>query len=210
MLREQIFFLQSWSINSKRQQERTRSVVIYRLFISNQDYSPESYLPGQARPARIQYKNHYPYLIASKQASIFDKFSQKYTHTQTHTQRERDRVGKMETESPTPTVPHVEPATPSLHPLEISFPLPKTPYTTLHIHLTFLATSTMVFLSTTTTGESGGEGGTLKPMGSFVYAMPDVSQKITIVFFSLFCLFLFFSWSDSRWNVIPVFSLVLL
>ncbi|KAL1963667.1 hypothetical protein VTN77DRAFT_7988 [Rasamsonia byssochlamydoides] len=82
----------------------------------------------------------------------------------------------METEStPTPTVPHVEPATPSLQPLEISFPLPKTPYTTLHIHLTFLATSTMVFLSTTTTGDSGGggAGGTLKPMGSFVYAMPD-------------------------------------
>lgn len=89
----------------------------------------------------------------------------------------------METESPAPTIPPVEPATPSLHPLEISFPLPKTPYATLHIHLTFLTTSTMVFLATTTTGESGGGGGPagegrmLKPMGSFVYAMPDVSGK---------------------------------
>ncbi|KAL1979204.1 hypothetical protein VTN96DRAFT_6515 [Rasamsonia emersonii] len=92
----------------------------------------------------------------------------------------------METESPTPTVPHVEPATPSLHPLEISFPLPKTPYTTLHIHLTFLATSTMVFLSTTTTGESGGEGGTLKPMGSFVYAMPDRTNPTSTISTALY------------------------
>lgn len=93
----------------------------------------------------------------------------------------------METES-TPVIPHVEPATPSLHPLEISFPLPRTPHTTLHIHLTFLATSTMVFLSTTTPGDSGGggSGSMMKPMGSFVYAMPDVGVPFFIRDFASF------------------------
>lgn len=62
-------------------------------------------------------------------------------------------------------------ASPAPSPLEISFPLPKTLYTTLHIHLTFLDTTAMVFLTTTSAGESQG---TTKPMGSFVYALPDV------------------------------------
>lgn len=69
--------------------------------------------------------------------------------------------------------PLSEPASPSLKPIELSFPLPKTPHTTVHIHLTSMKTSTMVFLSTTTPGDSGS---TMKPMGSFVYAMPDVSS----------------------------------
>jgi hypothetical protein len=60
---------------------------------------------------------------------------------------------------------------PSFSPLELSFPLPKTPHTILHVHLTFLTTSTTVFLTTTTIGESGT---TNAPLGSFVYAMPDV------------------------------------
>lgn len=68
--------------------------------------------------------------------------------------------------------PLSEPAIPSLKPIELSFPLPKTPHTSVHIHLTPMNTSTMVFLSTTTPGDSGS---TMKPMGSFVYAMPDVS-----------------------------------
>ncbi|KAJ9283654.1 hypothetical protein DTO021C3_8770 [Paecilomyces variotii] len=67
-------------------------------------------------------------------------------------------------------MPHAEPTSPSTTPIEISFPLPKTPHTTAHVHLTFLATSTMVFLATTTPGDSAG---TMKPLGSFVYAMPD-------------------------------------
>lgn len=65
---------------------------------------------------------------------------------------------------------NVERVEPSVKPMEISLPLPRVPHTTLHIHLTFLATSTMVFLATTTPGDGAG---TLKPMGSFVYAMPD-------------------------------------
>ncbi|EFW20911.1 hypothetical protein D8B26_002802 [Coccidioides posadasii str. Silveira] len=59
---------------------------------------------------------------------------------------------------------------PSVSPIEVSFPLRRALYTTLHIHLTFLATTTMVFLTTTSTGESKG---VTRPMGSFVYAMPN-------------------------------------
>ncbi|EEP82209.1 predicted protein [Uncinocarpus reesii 1704] len=58
----------------------------------------------------------------------------------------------------------------SIAPSEISFPLPKAVNTTLHIHLTFFATTATVFLTTTSTGESQG---TTRPMGSLVYAIPD-------------------------------------
>jgi hypothetical protein len=61
---------------------------------------------------------------------------------------------------------------PSSKPLELSFPYPKAPHIILQAHLTFLATSTTLFLTTTAVGESAS---TLAPMGSFVYAMPDVS-----------------------------------
>jgi hypothetical protein len=61
---------------------------------------------------------------------------------------------------------------PSSKPLELSFPHPKASHIILHAHLTFLATSTTLFLTTTAVGESAS---TLAPMGSFVYAMPDVS-----------------------------------
>jgi hypothetical protein len=49
--------------------------------------------------------------------------------------------------------------------------LPRTPDTIVHVLLTAMATSTMVFLSTTNPGDGGSS---VKPMGSFVYAMPDV------------------------------------
>lgn len=71
-----------------------------------------------------------------------------------------------------PSFSQVEPADPSFKPQEISFPLPKALHTTAHVHLTFLDHCAMVFLATSTPGDSGG---TVKPLGSFVYAMPDVS-----------------------------------
>ncbi|BDD57255.1 hypothetical protein MPDQ_002921 [Monascus purpureus] len=71
----------------------------------------------------------------------------------------------------TNSIPPVEQVRPHIKPEEISFPLPKSLYTTAHIHLTFLDTSVMVFLTTTTVG--GNSAGSVKPMGSFVYAMPD-------------------------------------
>lgn len=53
---------------------------------------------------------------------------------------------------------------------EIALALPRALHTTAHIHLTFQAAHTTVFVATTVPGESGE-----KPLGSFVYAMPDVS-----------------------------------
>ncbi|PGH07172.1 hypothetical protein GX51_01959 [Blastomyces parvus] len=67
---------------------------------------------------------------------------------------------------------------PAIAPIELSFLAPKSLYTTIHIHLTFFATSTLLFLTTSSMGESGA---TSKPMGSFVYAMPDrTNPKNTI------------------------------
>lgn len=77
----------------------------------------------------------------------------------------------------TNSIPPVKQICPHIKPEEISFPLPKSLYTTAHIHLTFLDTSVMVFLTTTTVG--GNSAGSVKPMGSFIYAMPDVRSTAT-------------------------------
>ncbi|KAF9883177.1 hypothetical protein FE257_003897 [Aspergillus nanangensis] len=75
----------------------------------------------------------------------------------------------METVSP-PTIPQVETVAPHIKPQEISFPLPKALHTTAHVHLTLLEKCVTVFLATSTPGDSAGS---VKPMGSFIYAMPD-------------------------------------
>lgn len=62
---------------------------------------------------------------------------------------------------------------PTSTPQELSFPLPKNPHTILQAHLTFFETSMMLFLTTSTIGESSSA---LAPMGSFVYAMPNVCR----------------------------------
>ncbi|KAI2791027.1 hypothetical protein POX_c03882 [Penicillium oxalicum] len=69
-------------------------------------------------------------------------------------------------------IPQIELHDPTMKPKELSFPLPKALHTTGHVHLTLMRTCTMVHLATSTPGESSGS---FKPMGSFVYAMPDVS-----------------------------------
>ncbi len=58
--------------------------------------------------------------------------------------------------------------------IEISFPLPKAPHAILHGHLTFLEGCAIVHLSTSELGESGFS---LAPLGSFVYAIPDVGWR---------------------------------
>jgi pentose-5-phosphate-3-epimerase len=68
-------------------------------------------------------------------------------------------------------IPHPELTLPSVKAQEVSFTLPKALHTTAHVHLNFLDHCAMVFLATS----SPGDGGSIKPMGSFVYAMPDVS-----------------------------------
>lgn len=70
------------------------------------------------------------------------------------------------------SLPQIERVEPDLKPREISFPLPKALHTTGHVHLTVLGHCATVFLSTSTPGDSAGS---VKPLGSFVYAMPDVS-----------------------------------
>ena len=71
----------------------------------------------------------------------------------------------------TATLPQAENIAPLSNHQEIALPLPKALHTTAHIHLTLDATYTMVFLATTLPGDSGE-----KPLGRFVYAMPDVSR----------------------------------
>ncbi|KAB8230101.1 hypothetical protein BDV23DRAFT_156407 [Aspergillus alliaceus] len=66
--------------------------------------------------------------------------------------------------------PQVANVAPHVKPQELSFPLPKALHTTAHIQLTVLDTCAMVFLATSTPGDSAGS---VKPMGSFIYAMPD-------------------------------------
>ncbi|KAJ5458617.1 hypothetical protein N7475_010005 [Penicillium sp. IBT 31633x] len=83
----------------------------------------------------------------------------------------------MTTEAP-PAISAAELTAPSIKPQEVSFTLPKALHTTAHVHLNFLGHCAMVFLATSTPGDSGGS---IKPMGSFVYAMPDrTSSKSTI------------------------------
>ena len=84
----------------------------------------------------------------------------------------------MATAVEAPIPPQVENVAPHAKPQEFSFPLPKALHTTAHIHLTFLDTCTTVFLATSTPGDSAGS---VKPMGSFVYAMPDVSAFFLLI-----------------------------
>lgn len=56
--------------------------------------------------------------------------------------------------------------------VEISFPLPQASHVTLHGQLEVATGYTITHLTTT---ELGQLAGSLTPLGSFVYAMPDVS-----------------------------------
>ncbi|KAJ5204934.1 uncharacterized protein N7498_005813 [Penicillium cinerascens] len=77
-----------------------------------------------------------------------------------------------------PDLPQTERVAPDLKPQQLSFPLPRALHTTGHVHLTFLDHCIMAFLTTSTPGDSAG---TVKPLGSFVYAMPDrTSSNSTI------------------------------
>jgi hypothetical protein len=55
--------------------------------------------------------------------------------------------------------------------IELSFPLPNAPQTKIHLRLTVSATSILLLLTTV----NGGEGSAKPALGSFVYALPDVS-----------------------------------
>jgi hypothetical protein len=55
-------------------------------------------------------------------------------------------------------------------PIEVAFPLPRAPQTNIHLQLTDNQTSIVAFFTTTTS-----DSATSAPMGSFVYAMPNVN-----------------------------------
>lgn len=54
-------------------------------------------------------------------------------------------------------------------PLEVSFPLPRAPHTNIHLQLTNNGPNLILFLTTATP-----ESASSAPLGSFVYAMPNV------------------------------------
>ncbi|TVY53173.1 hypothetical protein LCER1_G005334, partial [Lachnellula cervina] len=56
----------------------------------------------------------------------------------------------------------------SAPPIEISFPLPKSPDTRIYLRLTIQSTSLLLFLTTALNGDQSAV-----PLGSFVYAIPD-------------------------------------
>lgn len=63
---------------------------------------------------------------------------------------------------------------PSFKVHEFSFPVPKSLHAILHIHISVLGGCTLVHVTTTTIGETTGSS---VPLGSFVYAMPDVRKR---------------------------------
>ena len=67
-------------------------------------------------------------------------------------------------------------------PLELSIPFPRIPHTSIHLHLTLLSTSVMLFVTSRNVGE--GDTGAA-PLGSFVYSLPDVCRKFVLADVSL-------------------------
>ncbi|PYH95092.1 hypothetical protein BO71DRAFT_418843 [Aspergillus ellipticus CBS 707.79] len=84
----------------------------------------------------------------------------------------------MASATPDSSIPPPTEAAPApyFHPEEISFPLPQALHTTTHLHLTRLDTCVTIFLATSTPGDSAGS---TKPMGSLIYAMPDLKNPST-------------------------------
>lgn len=61
-------------------------------------------------------------------------------------------------------------------PIDLSFPLPKAPETRIHLQLTIHATSVLLFLTTAMNGDTSATA----PLGSFVYALPDVRYTLHV------------------------------
>lgn len=60
-------------------------------------------------------------------------------------------------------------------PIELALTLPSSPGTKIHIHLTILAATTLLFLTSASLDASSAAGAS---MGSFVMGMPDVRSPI--------------------------------
>lgn len=124
-------------------------------------------------PSKTDINNHIKReYFGSKRRSLFHSANRKEIPNRIN------HPPNMTTAVEAPIPPQVENVAPHAKPQELSFPLPKALHTTAHIHLTFLDTCTTVFLATSTPGDSAGS---VKPMGSFVYAMPDVSAFFLLI-----------------------------
>jgi hypothetical protein len=67
-------------------------------------------------------------------------------------------------------------------PVELSFPLPKAPDTRVYLRLTIQMTSILLFLTTAMNEDTS----TATPLGSFVYALPDVKKTFTSHYIRIF------------------------
>lgn len=71
--------------------------------------------------------------------------------------------------------------TPTTRPKHLSIPLPLSPHTKLHIQITHRGSSILAFLTTTDPSNTA----SLAPLGSFVYAMPNVCDFVALVRFTI-------------------------
>ncbi|CAD0106503.1 unnamed protein product, partial [Aureobasidium uvarum] len=77
----------------------------------------------------------------------------------------------MATEASRPLTNGTDPESKTMEPIQFSMPLPNAPGSRIHTHLTILATSILLFCTSTTAEFSSSA---MPSLGSFVYAMPDV------------------------------------
>jgi hypothetical protein len=77
----------------------------------------------------------------------------------------------MATEASRPLTNGTGPKSSMTEPIQFSMPLPNAPGSRIHTHLTILATSILLFCTSTTAEYSSVA---VPSLGSFVYAMPDV------------------------------------
>ncbi|KAG9526081.1 hypothetical protein KCV07_g623, partial [Aureobasidium melanogenum] len=79
-------------------------------------------------------------------------------------------MANMATEASRPLTNGAGPESKMSEPIQFSMPLPNAPGSRIHTHLTILATSILLFCTSTTAEFSSSA---IPPLGSFVYAMPD-------------------------------------
>jgi hypothetical protein len=80
-------------------------------------------------------------------------------------------VANMATEASKPLTNGTGPKSSMTEPIQFSMALPNAPGSRIHTHLTILATSILLFCTSTTAELSTAP---IPTLGSFVYAMPDV------------------------------------
>lgn len=61
-------------------------------------------------------------------------------------------------------------------PVEVAFPMPRAPHTNIHLQLTHNGPNLVLFLTS-----AASDSASSAPLGSFVYAMPNVSEKLDTI-----------------------------